>query len=97
MCFGCNCPEPVPPPNPILANCRKYLQVLAAALLLTSAIGLACSQIMQFIFAFLLIYFLYIGWTTFNWCMVLGFFMFCTMQSIQSIILFVGMYIFTLS
>jgi len=70
------------------------LQILAVGLFVIGIIGLACSQVFPFFFNFLLIYMLYMGWTTFNWCMVMAFFMFSTLQTVQSIIVFVGMYLF---
>ncbi len=67
------------------------LQILAIGMLVIGVIGITCGQVFQFFFNLLLIYVLYMGWTTFNWCMVMAFFMFSTIQTVQSIIIFIGM------
>jgi hypothetical protein len=67
------------------------LQALAIGLLIIGIIGLLTSLVFELLYDLLLIYMLYIGWTTFNWCITLTFFLFCTMQTIQSIIVMVGM------
>jgi hypothetical protein len=92
MCPNCPCPQPIPPPNETIAKCRKMLQILAVGTLIIGVLGVLCGDVFQLIYGLLLIYVLYMAWTTFNWCMTLMFFMFCTVRTLTSLITFVGLY-----
>jgi hypothetical protein len=67
------------------------LQFLAIGLLVLGIVGLFSSFVFDLIYDLLLIYMLYLAWTTFNWCMALTFFLFCTIQTVQAVIIMIGL------
>ena len=89
----CQCPDPLPPPNEQIKKCRTILQALAAGLLIICVLSILAGNFFGMLMYLLLIYLLYMGWTQFNWCITLVFFLFCITDFIQTTILLIGMYL----
>jgi hypothetical protein len=67
------------------------LKILALGLLIIGVIGIMNKLVFEFLYDLLLIYMLWMSWTVFNWCMTLAFFLFSTIQTVQALIVFIGM------
>ena len=66
------------------------LKGLALGLLVIMVFNFVILNIIGAIYTGFLIYFLYLGWTTFNFCSVLFFFIFCLIQSVTYLLTIVG-------
>lgn len=84
------CPPAVEPPTPEHAKCRKLLRILAIALVPVCILGAAAGDRFQIFISLFLIFFLFIGWRTLNWCSVLFFLIYSLQQIIQSSIAIAG-------
>ena len=84
-----SCPNAVEPPTPEHQKCRRILQGLTLWLIPVAVLGLVSgdsSYIFQFFLSLFLVFFLFIGWRTFSWCIVLMFFFYSLIFLIQSVI-----------
>ena len=88
------CPNAQDPPTPEHLKCRKILQGLAIYLLPLSIVGLVTgtsAYIFQFFLSLFLVFFLFMAWRTFSWCIVLMFIFYSMIFFIQSAIGFAGL------
>ena len=89
----CQClPDALEPPNQKIKQCRLLLQLLCASLVIIGTLAILVKDIFGFINCLIYAYILYMAWATFNWCILLLFFLLLLIQTIQVYILFAGMY-----
>ena len=87
------CPNAQEPPTREHAKCTKILMGLAIYLLPLSILGLVTGDttyIFQFFMSLFLIFFLFMAWRTFSWCIVLMFIFYSMVFLLQSVVYLVG-------
>jgi hypothetical protein len=82
----------VPPPTADLAKCRLILQILAGGLLVLSLFAIIAGQLFFIFYALIMAYMLQISWATFDYGMVLYFFLFSCLEIIMVYVEVIGMY-----
>jgi hypothetical protein len=90
------CPPAQEPPTPEHLKCRHILMGLAITLLPVAVLGLVSgdsSYIFQFFMSLFLVFFLFTGWRSFSWCIVLMFIFYSLIFLLQSVVGLVGLYL----
>ena len=80
------CPPALEPPTPLHLKSKRYLQGLALGIIPIAGLALACGGdwILQFFMSLFLVFFLFLGWRTFNWCIILMFMIYALIFLIQT-------------
>lgn len=90
------CPPALEPPTAEHGKCKRYLQGLAIGLLPVSILALASGNsdfIFQFFMSLFLVFFLFLAWRTFNWCIVLMYMIYSLVFLMQAAISLAGLYL----
>lgn len=90
----CQClPDPLEPPNAKIKQCRMLLQILCASVAVMGTLSIVSGDVFGVLNYLIYAYLLYMGWATFNWCILLLLFLFLFLQMVQVLLVFIGMYL----